>query len=62
MLPSGLCGGHASLGAFGDKGAFVFGEDSELPKDHAAHGCGGIDALGDGVEMNAAVLKVLQDL
>lgn len=61
MDASGFGGSHACFRAFGDEGALVFGEHGELTEDHAPDGRRCVNALGDGVEMDAALLQVIQD-
>lgn len=56
-----FCGFHAGFGAFGDLFAFEFGEDGELTENHAPDGGSCVDALGDDVEVDAALLQVIQE-
>lgn len=62
MHSSCFCGLHACLGALGDEGAFVLGKDGELAEYHAAYSGVGVEALGDGVELDTARLQVVEDL
>lgn len=62
MHAPGFGSGHACLGAFADLFALELGKHGELAVEHATNSGGGVNALCDGLEINAALSQIVQQL
>ncbi|KPN62100.1 hypothetical protein AKJ29_07390 [Aliiroseovarius crassostreae] len=62
MNASGFGCRHASFGAFRDEITFILSKHRKLTIDHLSDCCVGVDALRDGVKVDAAISEVIQYL